>query len=504
MKLYTAEQSANVDVLATKKIGIPSLVLMEHAARGVFEELELRFVSICAHRFIVLYGPGNNGGDALAVARMLLLKGAEVILVEALGKPKTDDCKIEMKILLNTDKGIKKLKIISPEQVSRHMDDSVIVIDGVFGTGFKKSGKVNKGLAKLFGSVECAPYIVAIDVPSGIEADTGAAENWALSADLTVTFALPKVGLYVSPGAVHSGEVVVKDLYTLAAPDKTPYELLDDTYVRDLLLKLNRKKESHKGNYGHVLIMSPEQGMEGAVCLCATAALKSGAGLVSVAAVNESTNNLRERMPKLSPEVMVKEFDINLLKNFNVVVAGPGFGKKRKKELEQIIKHTKGALVLDADALNIISENRAMLKLVSQNKNTILTPHPGEMARLINIKDVQIQRLNVLRLFVSQCNISTVLKGYMSLIASRDGKIFVNPTGNPGLSKGGSGDVLSGIIASLCAQGLDVVEAGAAGVYVHGLCADSLLDKGASVLNITPSDVINELGNVLKCLIKNS
>ena len=201
---------------------------------------------------------------------------------------------------------------------------------------------------------------------------------------------------------------------------------------------------------------------------------------------------------------MVKEFDLELLKNFSVVVAGPGFGKKRKKELEQIIRHTKGALVLDADALNIISENPAILKLVSQNKNTILTPHPGEMARLVNIKDVQIQRLNVLRLFVAQHNISTVLKGYMSLIASREGKIFVNPTGNPGLSKGGSGDVLSGIIASLCAQGLDVVEGAAAGVYIHGLCADRLLDKGASVLNITRSDVINELGNVLKCLIKNS
>ena len=286
MKLYTAGQSADVDALAIKKIGIPSLVLMEHAARGVFEELELRFVSLCDHRFIVLYGSGNNGGDALSVARMLLVRGAEVLLVEALGKPKTDDCKIEMGILLNTDKGIKKLRTISPEQVSRYIDDSAIVIDGVFGTGFKRSGKGNKGLEKLFASVEEAPYIVAIDVPSGVEADTGVSESWALSADLTVTFALPKIGLYVSPGAVHSGEVVVKDLYTLTTPDSTPYELLDDMYVRSLLLKLNRKKESNKGNYGHVLIMSPEAGMEGAVCLCATAALKSGAGLVSIAAVN--------------------------------------------------------------------------------------------------------------------------------------------------------------------------------------------------------------------------
>ncbi len=503
MKLYTAAQAAAVDVLATREIGVPSLVLMEHAARGVFEELELRFVDLLDHRFIVLYGPGNNGGDALAVARMLLVIGADVILVQALTPPKTADCKKELELLLNTDKKIKKLKKIQPEQVSKYIGPSTIVLDGVFGTGFKKGTKLNKSLEKLFAAAEKAAYVVAIDVPSGVESDTGVAEDWALSADLTVTFAVPKVGLYVSPGAVHSGEIVIKDLYTLTMPDKTPYELLDDDYIKGLLLKLNRKKDSHKGNYGHVLIMSPQTGMEGAVSLCATAAIRSGAGLVSIAAVGETAASLRKRMPKLTPEVMVKEFDTNSLKNFDVVVAGPGFGKKRVQELELLIRHTKGTLVLDADALNIMSEHPSMLKLVALNKNVILTPHPGELARLVNIKDVQMQRLNVLRLFVSQNNVSTVLKGYMSMIASRGGKILINPTGNPGLSKGGSGDVLSGIIASLCAQGLDVVEGAAAGVYVHGLCADSLLDKGASILNITPTDVIGELGNILKCLIRN-
>jgi len=503
MKLYTARQAHDVDTLAINKIGIPSLVLMEHAARGIVEELELRFCSLCAHKFIVLYGPGNNGGDALAVARMLLLKGAEVIIVEALAKPKTQDCKKEMHILLETDKFMHSLNKIKPEKVSKYIDDSCIVIDGVFGTGFKSSNKIDKKIKKLFEVASEAPYVVAVDVPSGVDVDTGVAAEWALTADLTVTFALPKVGLYVSPGAVHSGEVVVKELYTLANPSTTPYELLDADNVRNLFWSLRRKKESNKGSYGHVLIISPELGMEGAVTLCATAALKSGAGLVSIAAVNEDAKGLRKRMPKLPPEIMVKDFDIKTINKYSVVVVGPGYGKKRKKELKDIIHNVKGPLVIDADALNIISEEAGLLSLVSKNKNAILTPHPGEMARLANIKDVQIQRLNVLKLFVMENDLNVILKGYMSLIGSREGKIFVNPTGNPGLSKGGSGDVLSGMIAAFCAQGLSIVDAGLAGAYIHGLCADMLVEEGVSVLTITPTDIVEEIGNALKCLIKN-
>jgi ADP-dependent NAD(P)H-hydrate dehydratase / NAD(P)H-hydrate epimerase len=502
MKLYTAMQTRAVDTLAIKKIGIPSLVLMEHAAKGVLEELELRFCSLCAHRFVVLYGTGNNGGDALVVARMLLLKGAEVIIVEALAKPTSSDCEKEMKILLETDKFTRGLKKIKPEQVSKYIDDATIVIDGVFGTGFKRNSKVSPKIKKLFEVVSEAPYVVAIDVPSGVDVDTGVAEEWALTADLTVTFALPKVGLYVSPGAVHSGEVVVKDLYTFAGQEFTPYELLDENNVRNLFWHLCRKKESHKGSYGHVLIMSPELGFEGAITLCATAALKSGAGLVSIAAINENAQSLRKRMPKLPPEIMVKDFDIKTLNKYSVVVVGPGYGKKRKKELKEILKNVKGPLVLDADALNIISEDKELLSLVSKNKEAILTPHPGEMARLANVKDVQIQRLNVLKLFVMQHEVNVILKGYMSLVASREGKVFVNPTGNPGLSKGGSGDVLSGMIAAFCAQGLSVVDAGLLGTYIHGLCADMLVDDGVSVLTITPTDIIEEIGNALKCLTK--
>jgi len=503
MKLYTSTQVSEVDALAINKIGLPSLVLMEHAARGVLEEIELRFCCLCDHRFIVLYGSGNNGGDALAVARMLLLKGAEVIIVEAFAKPKSSDCKKEMQILLETTKLINGLKKIKPEQVSKYIDDSTIVIDGVFGTGFNKNNKLNAKTKKLFDVASDAPYVVAIDTPSGVDVNTGMATEWALTADLTVTFALPKVGLYISPGAVHSGEVVVKDLYTLVGLDATPYELLDADNIKNLFWNLQRKKESNKGSYGHVLIMSPELGMEGAVSLCATAALKSGAGLVSIAAINENAQSLRKRMPKLPAEIMVKDFDIKTLNKYSAVVVGPGYGKKRKKELEQILKNCSKPMILDADALNLLSDDPAMLRLIEDKSNVILTPHPGEMARLINIKDVQIQRLNILRLFIAENNVNVVLKGYMSLIGSRDGKIFVNPTGNPGLSKGGSGDVLSGIIAAFCAQGLNTIEAGLAGVYVHGLCADLLVEEGVSVLTITPTDIIEEIGNALKCLIKN-
>ncbi|MCX6112449.1 MAG: NAD(P)H-hydrate dehydratase, partial [Proteobacteria bacterium] len=251
-------------------------------------------------------------------------------------------------------------------------------------------------------------------------------------------------------------------------------------------------------------------GMEGAVAMSAMAALKSGAGLVTVVAINETTELLRQRMPILTPEIMISSIKVDDktgselmddFKKFNSVVIGPGFGKKRKTVLKKILEHVELPLVIDADALNLISDNPDIFDIV-KGKDAILTPHPGEMSRMLpEIKDVQDHRLRALEKYVKGQKFCLLLKGYRSMLGRGDGHVLINYTGNPSLSKGGSGDVLSGLIASFNAQGLEIWKAGALGMYIHGLCADRLVmeDKNSD-FGILPTDIINELGPVIKCL----
>ena len=512
MKLYTSEHSREADKYAIEQMGIPSVVLMEHASRGVFEEIVARFPNVLLNNFIVLYGTGNNGGDALSVARMLLFAGCKVNIVEAVGAPKTSDSQLQMDMLLKTAHGKDNLKQITKSEVSKYINDNTIVLDGVFGTGFKavSSKPLEKALVKLFKEVRKAPYIISIDIPSGVDSDTGEVAPGAIEVDCTISFIFPKVGLFIAPASIHAGDVIVKPLFFPVKHINTNYELITEHFAKELIAPLKRTPNSHKGTYGHVAIISPDKGMEGAVAMSAMAALKSGAGLVTVLAVNETTDVLRQRMSMLTPEIMVSSIKIddktgselmNDFKKFNSVVVGPGFGKERKTILKKILEYVAIPMVIDADALNLISNDHNLFDII-RNKNAILTPHPGEMSRLFpEIKDVQEHRLVVLEKYVKGQKFSLLLKGYRSMLGRGDGHVFVNYTGNPSLSKGGSGDVLSGLIASFNAQGLEIWKAGVLGMYVHGLCADRLVmeDKNSD-FGILPTDIINEMGPVIRCL----
>jgi len=502
MKLYLSKDSRVIDEYAIKNIGVPSIILMEHAARGVYEEIKKRFSPVKNRKFVVLYGSGNNGGDALCVARYLLLDGAKVIISEVVARPKTPDAQLEMEFLLKTAKGRRDFTKLDAKNVIKKIDKDTVVIDGVFGTGFRAAGKgtINKKLQKLFEAAGSAGFVLSIDVPSGVDADTGEVSEHSIVADCTVTFCLPKVGLFISPGSLYSGEVIVKELFVPKKEKNTPYEFVDEELAKNIAKGLKRRPDSHKGSYGHVAVVSPSKGMEGAVAMCVRAAMKSGAGLVSVLAVGEKEEFLRKRMPMLMSEAMIKEYMAKTLSSFSVVVVGPGFGKERKKDLKDILSKVKVPIVIDADALNIIAGDKKLLNILKK-KDAVLTPHPGEMARLTGRKDVQEHRLSVLEKYVKGARFSVLLKGYRSMLGSGDGSIFINSTGNPALSKGGSGDVLSGIIAGFIAQGLSTKEAGILGAYVHGLCADVLVNKKkASSLGVLPTDIIKELGNVLRCL----
>ncbi|MEI6093404.1 MAG: NAD(P)H-hydrate dehydratase [bacterium] len=512
MKLYRTEDAKRADSYAINKIGVPSVVLMEHAARGVFEEIVKRFTNIHLNNFIVVYGTGNNGGDALCLARMLLLAGCKVKLVEAIGKPKTPDSKLQLKMLTKTAIKNDMFSKIKSGDVLKNINSKTVVIDGVFGTGFNvsKSKQLSKNLIKLLGSLRKALYVISIDVPSGVDADTGEVINGAIKADCTVSFVYPKLGLFISPASINSGDIVIKPLFFPTEKIDTKYELITENMVREMISPIKRKPDSHKGIYGHVAVLSPEQGMEGAVAMTAMAALRAGAGLVTILAVNESTESIRQRMPMLTPEIMILNLTINekngaeltqTLVKFNSIIIGPGFGKKRKLILNKILKYADVPLVIDADALNLISEDSSLFTLI-KNKDVILTPHPGEMTRLVSgLKKIQDHRLNILEQFVKRHNICVLLKGYRSMLARKDGMVFINQTGNPALSKAGSGDTLSGIIGAFIAQGTSVWASGVLGMYVHGLCADRLImDEKKSDFGILPTDIINELGSVIKCL----
>ncbi len=504
MKLYRSEQTRNFDSNLIDQIGVPSVVLMEHAARGVFEEILNRFPNIHLNDLIVLYGTGNNGGDALCLARMLVSVGCKVSIVEAVAKPKTPDSKLQMELLLKSVANKKDLKQMAVSEVSKSINDNTIIIDGVFGTGFKATtGKaLDKKLIKLFEDVSKASYVFSIDVPSGVDADTGEAIEGAMVADCTVSFVYPKVGLFISPASVHAGDIIVKSLFFPVEQMDTKYELITEHFARELIAPITRKPNSHKGSFGHVAVISPDDGMEGSVAMTAMAALRAGAGLVTVLAVNESKEALRQRMPMLISEVMVSEIDPkDNFKKFSSVVIGPGFGKKRKAALKEMLQNAKVPLVIDADALNIIAEDKKLFDIL-KNKDAVLTPHPGEMSRLYpDIAEIQEHRLNALESYVKGHKFSVLLKGYRSMLGRGNGEVFVNYTGNPALSKGGNGDVLSGIIAAFIAQGLDTGKAGALAMYVHGLCADRLvMEENNSDFGILPTDIIKELGNVIRCL----
>ncbi|MCX6112448.1 MAG: NAD(P)H-hydrate epimerase, partial [Proteobacteria bacterium] len=220
-----------------------------------------RFPNVLLNNFIVLYGTGNNGGDALSIARMLLFAGCKVSIIEAVGSPKTPDTKLQFDMLLKTALGRDNLKQITTSDVSKYINDNTIIIDGVFGTGFKiePSKPLDKDLVKLFKDVKKAPYVFSIDVPSGVDADTGEVAPGAIEADCTISFIFPKVGLFIAPASIHAGDVIVKPLFFPIKHINTNYELITEHFARELIAPLKRQPNTHKGTYGHVAIISPDK-----------------------------------------------------------------------------------------------------------------------------------------------------------------------------------------------------------------------------------------------------
>ncbi len=503
MKLATVAEMRELDRRTIEEFGIPGIVLMENAGRAAASAIVHEWGPVKGRRYVIFCGKGNNGGDGLVIARRLHNMGANVS-----ARLFSDNMKGDAGINLNASRkmGIDTTPV-SPDlsEESALVAHADAVIDAIFGTGL--SNEIGEPYARVINMINSrARRVASIDIPSGVNSDDGRIMGNAVHADMTVTFGLPKRGLYLYPGAQAAGRIKTVEIgIPKAAIDEAAIgaNLLTASHVRGLLPK--REPDSHKGTYGHLLIVAGSAGKTGAAVLAAHAALRSGTGLVTLA-VPESLNDIFEE--KLTEEMTVPlpETDerslsyaaldglLELLEGKTAVAIGPGISRNADtaRLIRDLLPKLNIPAVLDADALNILSEDETPLD--GMTVPVILTPHPGEAGRLIGVPavDVQMDRPGSATSLAKAHNCTVVLKGARTLVASPDGSFYVNPTGNPGMATAGTGDVLAGVISSFLAQGLQARDAALLGVYAHGLAGDKAIG-GKGYAGLIAGDLIEAL-----------
>ncbi|MEK6531905.1 MAG: NAD(P)H-hydrate dehydratase [Deltaproteobacteria bacterium] len=513
MKLVDAETMRLIDRAAIRTFGMNGLVLMENAGRAVAEVVK-REAGDKPHRILMLAGSGNNGGDAYVAARHLKNAGFNVAVASLARQSGVKaDAGINAGIWRNM--GGETFPVLSTKDMERFRTGFLhagIIVDGIFGTGL--STPVKGVVAEVIGFINrLNKKVISIDVPSGIDSTTGGVLGSAVKAGITVTMALPKLGLYLYPGRSYAGAVEVADIGCpkgLLEKDSIKWNLSTGGLIRSILRP--RLSDAHKGSYGHALVIAGSRGKTGAAYLSAMGAMRMGAGLCTIA-VPESLNPAMEAK---TTEVMtcpvpeagdgmfgIKSFDAikGCMKGKSSVVMGPGLGVSDEITglVERVVMCSGIPVVLDADGLNAVKGDLTALK--KAKAELILTPHPGEMARLLNTTAAIVQRDRVsaaLRL-ADDAGATVALKGASTVIALKDGSVFINPTGNPGLATAGTGDVLSGMAAGMAAQGYDVQDAAIASVFLHGLAADEIKNRQGDA-GLIATDILNELPRLINSL----
>ena len=516
MKTVTAGQMQEIDRKTIMDIGIPGIVLMENAGRGTFLQLKKHFPDI-RKKASVICGKGNNGGDGFVIARHLLNDGfdVKVYLLSSLEGLK-GDALANSKIYLNLNGLIKEID--SEDQWKNEetaLAHSGIIIDAMLGTGL--SSEVRGLYRHVINRVNALSHVpvLAVDIPSGIDATDGRILGTAIEADLTCTFGLPKLGHILLPGSSHTGRLEIVDIGIPQAVVKDAGLKISISEEKELKGLIPRRAENtHKGTFGHVFILAGSPGKTGAAVMAARAAMRTGAGLVTVG-IPQSLNSiletkLTEEMTQPLPDVsggflgpVSLETILEAMKDKTVSAIGPGISVQSEtvKLLHELLNRLEIPLVIDADGLNIIAEKPEILKKIKVP--VILTPHPGELARLMKTSttDIQGNRLGAATEFAQQFGVTVVLKGAKTIIASRDGDAYINTTGNPGMAGAGMGDVLTGIISALLAQGLSHIDACRLGVFVHGRIADLIAENRHST-GILATDIIDKIPETLKGFIR--
>ncbi|MDE6072831.1 MAG: NAD(P)H-hydrate dehydratase [Muribaculaceae bacterium] len=503
MKIFTSAAIKELDKATCEAENITSLQLMERAAELVTDELNSRFEP--GQRFVVMAGPGNNGGDALAVARMLTERGyrnIEVYLFNITGKLSAD-CEAEREKLITVE-GVEFTEV-NKEFTPPYLTNKDVVIDGLFGTGLSeplKGGFV--AVARYIN--ESGAYVVSIDMPSGLFGEDNSQINRrdVIHANLTLAFQLPRLSFFFEENYNILGEVKLLDIKLDKNKMKemtTSYQVVERRNIRPLLNK--RYPFTGKRDYGSALLFCGSIGMMGAAVLCARATLKSGAGLVTVHGPKNGMDILQTAVPECMYEPDRNDHyisDMRVHHDHQAIAVGPGIGVSERTidALEALLKAGKSSLVLDADALNCISRRPALLSMLPPK--TIITPHIGEFDRLFGEQRSSEDRLKMALEMSRQHNIIIVLKGHYTATVRPTGRVYINPTGNPGMATAGAGDVLTGVIAAFLAQGYSPEHAATFGVFVHGLAGDMAAEE-LGEFGLTSGDIANYVGRAIRSII---
>ncbi len=510
MKVVTGETMRIIDRRAIEEFGVSGLTLMENAGRGCAEAIHEAFGDDAERRAVIVAGKGNNGGDGYVIARLLKERNWHVVtFVMAPREEIKGDARVNLELL--TEMSV----LFFPEQggLDRYaatLREATVIVDALLGTGLKSdvTGLYADAIEIINGA---GKPVIAVDIPSGIDAATGQVRGCAVRAALTVTFALAKCGHVLHPGAEHTGLLKIAEIgippEIIASAEG--YEFIDRAAVRPLLKR--RSRNAHKGDAGHCLIVAASPGKTGAAAMAANSAVRSGAGLVTLA-VPATLNAILEVKTTEAMTIPLSDGGSGILGDAagpeieaalpgkDVVAIGPGIA--RHNETGQLVRHLVTSiglpLVIDADGLNAVAEHPEVL-LHRKSAIVILTPHPGEMGRLAGISATAVEsdRIGIARTFAVKYKVYLVLKGARTVVASPDGAVAINGSGNPGMASGGMGDVLTGVVAALIAQGYEPFAACRAGVFIHGHAADMVAaDKGE--IGISAVDVQERLPYALK------
>ncbi|TAM79125.1 MAG: NAD(P)H-hydrate dehydratase [Acidobacteria bacterium] len=513
MKILTAAQMQDVDRATTEIYGVPSLTLMENAGRSVVMFLHKRFSPLGSQEIVILCGKGNNGGDGMVVARVLRESGHEPRVL-LLAEPETlrGDAEINYRRLAEEGLPLTVPDHASWQEIKGKLSNATLVVDAILGTGISKP--LSGFLLDVVRDIPIAfprAKVVAVDLPTGLAADSGGLIGECARADASVTFTAPKIAHIFPPACEKVGDWVVRPIGTppeaLAANPDFFLNLLEPHDLEWLVKP--RKLEAHKGNFGHVLVIGGSVGKTGAAAMAAKAALRAGAGLATVATPKSalpviaslSMEIMTEPLPETSAGTIamsaIKDGPLDtLVEGKSVLAVGPGAGRdpETAELIREVVNRYELPVVLDADGLNAFAG--CIATLLTGDRVRVLTPHPGEMGRLAGEKTSEIvaHRVDVARRFAQKNGVQLVLKGFRTLTAAPGGQVWVNPTGNPGMATGGSGDVLTGITAALLAQYPDrsPTEVTAAAVYLHGLAGDIAARKLGEA-SVIAGDILESL-----------
>ena len=511
MRICSNAEMRQIDSTAEKEFGIDAMLLMENAGRAAAQiVLEKLPQAGRSHEILVFAGKGNNAGDAFVIARRLICMERKVRIFHLQEEngyrgavKKNFEILRKMKSKMTFIENVADL-----ESFFESSPGPFTIIDGIIGTGLKAPLEgVFYDVVELINRIN-APEVIALDIPTGVSGDTGAIEGTSIQATLTISFGFPKLGHFLPPGATRRGELINVDISLPPRFRKEGDKYLLMKSPMSALLK-ERDRYGHKNSFGHTLLIGGSPGRVGAIAMAARACHKMGTGLVTVATWEDTFPILLNKLPNETMAVPLHlegpeaELYRQSLSTYSSIVIGPGLGQRTegKNLLEQVLTHYHGPMVIDADALNLIGEYKLFDRLINRRAPTVLTPHPGEMARLLEMDKEEILHDPVMALksAVEKTHATVLLKGAATLIASPEDKLYLNHYPNDGMATAGSGDVLAGMIGGLLGQKMEPFQATLLGVYLHSLAGD-FAAQSFGHRSMTAPDIIENIGHAFKDL----